>query len=947
MKLMLIKNINNVYKKLFCLLIIITITNACAVGLYNKQFNLNNNSERLKNASTGVYCKSSAKPKEIIVKFTYDFSSHLITIDSIDEPFDWKQIYSRNYKKYLTNKNSQLSDIVKIIPKYNKKNNELLINYETLYKYNSELDENQLSIFTNKENVNLIEHLILMPLGVALGTLELLGGETSIYKGIFTFSKSFKDHERVHDIGLLVDKMLTVKLEDEINDIKKSNSIDRVNKFFEQFPNYYNSKVIKENIYWNSVNNTKDYTICDQYLVEYPDGKYYNKIKELREKFYWNEIKKSNTLQSYNDYMTEYPHGQFYKEAKSLHEKTLWDEAEMQNSIESYTKYLSVYPEGDYITANAVVTELYEYSKAKNEKSITSYERYLDKYPDGIYSKEANTNFENIIFNNAKEQNSINLYKTYLKRFPEGIYLEQVKDSIEYLVFSNAQKRNIVTDYNEYIKQYPKGKYIKKARRGKDDIQWDKVNKSSLKAIVKFIYAKKTSRFNYKRASNYISEKLTQIEKQLKDNNVEINKIGNNKNIQKQFYLPVPTEVLVVMTGEKKESSGLELMMSSKEWVDFGGIKAGNKEYFPLSSGYPAGGRRSAMYIEKYVKLMPNEYNLYYQTDAGFAWNDFRKGNPTYPHWGISVYFFDFPPLIRKVMDQLLSIDRKKIFSKQFKRIRKIAHKISKKAENDRRTAIKLMGKKSTNYKYYKDINKIENFIKKHPNNYWKEIFEHILREKKMTRVFENVKFSKSEATRGPVVINNSSLLSQIFSDAKAKQDKDFSKQLQKAGIHYSKGVDHYFWGIVENTSKNITYNLNIMCDFEVKTETVVGVWILKKRIVSTDLKFMNYYIKDLKPGEKRPYVFAAKSGSGSGLGVSIIAFSSNSHISLWGVNFSEIDRSLITNEILKHQKNLLAQSGVDNYDFTKNSFNIPTQSLDLGIDFSQSEMIDINEIDF
>lgn len=88
-----------------------------------------------------------------------------------------------------------------------------------------------------------------------------------------------------------------------------------------------------------------------------------------KEKKTWDNARVENSIKSYENYLKEYPKGKFADSAAFYIEGFKWDFFSKGNSIDSYEEYLKNYPEGRYVdSANKKI----EYIKWLEAASIAS-----------------------------------------------------------------------------------------------------------------------------------------------------------------------------------------------------------------------------------------------------------------------------------------------------------------------------------------------------------------------------------------------------------------------------------------------------------------------------------------------------------------------------------------------------------------------------------------------
>ena len=217
-----------------------------------------------------------------------------------------------------------------------------------------------------------------------------------------------------------------------------------------------------EEQYWQVVSSRNSITSYQQYLAEYPRGKYAGeantrinaiKAEELRkqkevELGRWNDARRADTRESYNAYIAAYPNGGFVAQARQgirdleiTEERRGWSNARTLNTKEAYRAYIATYPNGEFV---AQATQGIRDLEAGEEKRVwddavilnrkSAFDSYLNAYPSGTYSSQA---------------------KAKIKEFERA---EEVAK------WNEAESLNTVAAYQEYLKLYPKGEFVSLAR---------------------------------------------------------------------------------------------------------------------------------------------------------------------------------------------------------------------------------------------------------------------------------------------------------------------------------------------------------------------------------------------------------------------------------------------------------------------------------------------------
>jgi len=131
------------------------------------------------------------------------------------------------------------------------------------------------------------------------------------------------------------------------------------------------------------------------------------------------------------------------------------------------------------------------------------------------------------------------------------------------------------------------------------------------------------------------------------------------------------------------------------------------------------------------------------------------------------------------------------------------------------------------------------------------------------------------------------------------------------------RGKEIYFTGIVENRS-NMTLDVNILGIFQFLKVSQTSFFFFtktsKERFVSSDI----FKIKNIKPKERKAFVFKVTSGKGSGIKISGLSSQSRVLLESYTSMVYIPLKQEITDKEYKNQKSLLEEVGLDDVDLSK-----------------------------
>lgn len=244
--------------------------------------------------------------------------------------------------------------------------------------------------------------------------------------------------------------------------------------------------------------------IFDEYLAEFPNGRYSTKIKEDREKDWYKQVVLRNTAEGFQSYLDEYPKGVFFQQINRKYENSLYRTAQKRKTIASCDRYLNTFPDGKFTEEINKLREVVWFESAKTSHTILSYETYLKEYPIGKFSKDASQKIEALIFQHVKESLT---FKVYFKKYPRGKFSKELKQLKEKRQFKKSLKIDTIAGYKAFLLEYPRGRYTMEARHKMEQILFLNARKENTIAAYQN-YLVQYPKGRYKKQTNKLIERL-------------------------------------------------------------------------------------------------------------------------------------------------------------------------------------------------------------------------------------------------------------------------------------------------------------------------------------------------------------------------------------------------------------------------------------------------------
>jgi tetratricopeptide (TPR) repeat protein len=118
----------------------------------------------------------------------------------------------------------------------------------------------------------------------------------------------------------------------------------------------------------------------------------------------WKYAESENSIAAYENYLKQYPQGKFVDEARPSIEKIYFEKAKAADTIEAYEEFLKRYAEGDFADKAHSKIEVIYFDQAKAANSVEACDDFLKRYPEGEYAYQARQILEEIYPSFSKDK---------------------------------------------------------------------------------------------------------------------------------------------------------------------------------------------------------------------------------------------------------------------------------------------------------------------------------------------------------------------------------------------------------------------------------------------------------------------------------------------------------------------------------------------------------------
>lgn len=146
----------------------------------------------------------------------------------------------------------------------------------------------------------------------------------------------------------------------------------------------------------------------------------------------WENVTKINTIVAYENYLSQFPTGKYALKAMENMENLIFDSVIMLNSTVSLNDFVNKFPESKHLSDVKMYIEKLEWETRKLSPNIDTLQSYIDKFPNSKYINEANYLLDSIKYNPSKEdlENCLKLATKKEFGYPNSNYVPYVSTTI-------------------------------------------------------------------------------------------------------------------------------------------------------------------------------------------------------------------------------------------------------------------------------------------------------------------------------------------------------------------------------------------------------------------------------------------------------------------------------------------------------------------------------------
>ncbi|MBQ6763323.1 MAG: hypothetical protein IJP49_11290 [Bacteroidales bacterium] len=228
---------------------------------------------------------------------------------------------------------------------------------------------------------------------------------------------------------------------------------------------------------------------CDRLAAKINDAR-----ESQEELLVWVRYRDRRSLEAYDDFLSQYPNGKYSQAAKdsirSIQENQAWASIRSYATESLMQEYIRNFPEGKHIAE--VKSQLAQYQARRQDEnaweeavrtgSSTAFRRYSTQFPQGYHRSEADRRYQEALvkeddnaWEEAESASTVAAYKDYLSRYPQGRHTADARKGQDRVNDRKLWERYSKTDtkeaYGAYLNETKMNLYASEARKRISEIE--------------------------------------------------------------------------------------------------------------------------------------------------------------------------------------------------------------------------------------------------------------------------------------------------------------------------------------------------------------------------------------------------------------------------------------------------------------------------------------------
>ncbi len=211
----------------------------------------------------------------------------------------------------------------------------------------------------------------------------------------------------------------------------------------------------------------------EQYLDEYPNGKYVNDVnKRLADFDLWDRTRSAGTLQAYKNYVKTSTYKFFRDEAETeinnIEDKDAFEAAKRTGTIQAYQRYKNNSRSKVYAAQAdkeiARLQELEAWNQVSNSRDKYELQNFVNDYPSSSHRSEVEKRIHEIQGADKYELGNLSMaYNEFNAAGGRSALTQENREKydkcVEYVEFSQLGQSSSEQELTSYLRKYPAGKY--------------------------------------------------------------------------------------------------------------------------------------------------------------------------------------------------------------------------------------------------------------------------------------------------------------------------------------------------------------------------------------------------------------------------------------------------------------------------------------------------------
>lgn len=184
--------------------------------------------------------------------------------------------------------------------------------------------------------------------------------------------------------------------------------------------------------------------------------KYDNLYKDIEDKLI-KYVREEKDLAMVREFLVKFPNSKYYENVLHIRNYLEFGQAQEKNTIAAYEAFVSDFPDAAQVPQAIETRDQLAYNQAVKSRTLDAVNQFILKYPKALQHEEAIRFRNELAFEQARKTNTIEAWVDFLKNYPDAVQAPAALKLKRQLVYEKAKQVNSFEAYSDFIKNYPEG----------------------------------------------------------------------------------------------------------------------------------------------------------------------------------------------------------------------------------------------------------------------------------------------------------------------------------------------------------------------------------------------------------------------------------------------------------------------------------------------------------